>query len=181
MPFQGCLVASTSYYEMKAVSNLQNTLEQDKDDVGFSVGLGPEGVWEGFRSFLPLSVITKKMDKDFIAMEVVMKDGKKHAILRGLATVANELDVKLDINISRSHKPSQAVGSVNIAVEEIFENQRHSSILGWGNKRSNFRGNDPGRWSNRSFSYSSNVGVSSIHKSFFLSVELFMFGVTGFL
>ncbi|XP_076932508.1 uncharacterized protein LOC143598077 [Bidens hawaiensis] len=156
LPFQGCLVASTSYYEMKAVSNLQNTLEQDKDDVGFSVGLGPEGVWEGFRSFLPLSVITKKMDKDFIAMEVVMKDGKKHAILRGLATVANELDVKLDINISRSHKPSQAVGSVNIAVEEIFENQRHSSILGWGNKRSNFRGNDPGRWSNRSFSYSSN-------------------------
>ncbi|KAI3684030.1 hypothetical protein L1987_84552 [Smallanthus sonchifolius] len=161
LPFQGCLVASTSYFEMKAVSNFQSTLEQEKDadnDVGFWVGLGTEGVWESFRSFLPLSVITKKIDADFIAMEVVMKDGKKHAILRGLATVANDLDVKLEINVSsvsRCHELSQAAGNNNFAVEEIFENQRHSSILGWG-RRPGFRGNDPGRWSNRNFSYSTN-------------------------
>ncbi|MFS7909478.1 putative vacuolar protein sorting-associated protein [Helianthus anomalus] len=156
VPFQGCLIASTSYFEMKATSNLQSTLEQEKEaenDVGFWVGLGPEGVWESFRSFLPLSVITKKMENDFFAMEVVMKDGKKHAILRSLATVANDSDVKLDINvtsISGREEPSQN------AVEEIFENQRHSSILGWGNKRPSFRGNDPGRWSNRNLSYSTN-------------------------
>ncbi|KAD5802908.1 hypothetical protein E3N88_14268 [Mikania micrantha] len=161
LPFQGCLVASTSYFEMKAVSNLQSTLEQEKDAdnyVGFWVGLRPEGMWESFRSFLPLSVITKKMDDDFITIEVVMKDGKKHAILRGLATIANDSDVKLDINassISKSHELSEVAGS-NIVVEEIFENQRHSSILGWGIKLPGFRGNGPGRWSNRDFSYSTN-------------------------
>lgn len=178
MPFQGCLVASTSYFEMKAASNFQSSLEQEKDvdnDVGFWMGLGTEGAWESFRSFLPLSVITKKMDDDFIAMEVVMKDGKKHAILRSLAIVVNDSDVKLDINVSsvsRCHELSQVVGSNNFAVEEIFENQRHSSILGWG-RRPSFRGNDPGRWSNRNFSYSTNVSVSSIHICFF-SVILFM-------
>lgn len=159
LPFQGCLVASTSYYEMKSLSNLQSTLEEEKDvdnDVGFWVGLGPEGVWESFRSFLPLSVITRKMDNDFIAMEVVMKEGKKHAILRGLATVANDSNIKLDVNVSSvssSHEPSEEVGG-NIVIEEIFENQRHSSILGWG-KRPSFRGNDP-RWSNRNLSYATN-------------------------
>ncbi|KAL8205058.1 hypothetical protein R6Q57_010681 [Mikania cordata] len=161
LPFQGCLVASTSYFEMKAVSNFLSTSEQEKDvdnDVGFWVGLGTEGVWESFRSFLPLSVITKNIDNDFIAMEVVMKDGKKHAILRGLVTVSNDLDVKLDINVSsvsRCHELSQVIGSNNFVVEEIFENQRHSSFLGWG-RRPGFRGNEPGRWSNRSFSYSTN-------------------------
>ncbi|KAI3743658.1 hypothetical protein L1987_61369 [Smallanthus sonchifolius] len=161
LPFQGCLVASTSYFEMKAVSNLQSTSEQEKDadnDVGFWVGLGPEGVWESFRSFLPLSIIAKKMDDDFITMEVVMKDGKKHAILKGLATIVNDSNVKLDINvssISKIHEPSEVVDST-IVVEEIFENQRHSSILGWGNKMLSFRGNGPGRWSNRNFSYSAN-------------------------
>ncbi|XP_024982723.1 uncharacterized protein LOC112519038 isoform X5 [Cynara cardunculus var. scolymus] len=160
--FQGCLVASTAYFEMKTISNLQSSLEEEKDvdnDVGFWVGLGPEGVWESFRSFLPLSVITRKMDNDFIAMEVVMKDGKKHAILRGLATIANDLNVKLDINVcsaSRSQDPSADEVGGNIVVEEIFENQKHSSILGWGIRRPSFRGNDPGRWSNRNFSYSTN-------------------------
>ncbi|XP_035834787.1 uncharacterized protein LOC110887015 isoform X3 [Helianthus annuus] len=161
LPFQGCLVASTSYFEMKAVSNLQSRVEQEKDvgkDVGFWVGLGPEGVWESFRSFLPLSVITKKMDDDFITVEVVMKDGKKHAILRGLATITNDSNVNLDINvcsISKIHETPELVAT-NIAVEEIFENQRHSSIFGWGTKLSGFRGKDPGRWSNRNFSYSLN-------------------------
>nr|XP_043635621.1 uncharacterized protein LOC122606820 [Erigeron canadensis] len=163
LPFQGCLVASTSYFEMKAVSNLQSTAEQEKDvvnNVGFWVGLGPEGVWESFRSFLPLSVITKKIDNDFIAMEVVMKDGKKHAVLRGLATVSNDSNVELDISVSCAtksldHDQTSEITDCNIAVEEVFENQRHSSILGWG-KRPSFRGNDPGRWSNRNFSYSSN-------------------------
>ncbi|KAK1425949.1 hypothetical protein QVD17_14616 [Tagetes erecta] len=160
-PFQGCLVASTTYFEMKPVSSqLQSSLEREKyADVGFWVGLGPEGegegegVWESFNSFLPLSVITKKMDNDFMVMEVVMKDGKKHAILRGLATISNDSNVKLHINVSKSQEPSDA----NIVVEEIFENQRHSSILGWAIKLPGFSENDTtGRWSNRSYSYSTN-------------------------
>ena len=163
--FQGCLVASTAYFEMKTISNLQSSLGEEKDvdnDVGFWVGLGPDGVWESFRSFLPLSVITRKMDNDFIAMEVVMKDGKKHAMLRGLATIANDSNVKLDINISSASRsqdpdlPAEEVGG-SIVVEEIFENQKHSSLLGWNIRRPSFRGNDPGRWSNRNFSYSTNV------------------------
>ncbi|KAI3512412.1 hypothetical protein L1887_19727 [Cichorium endivia] len=163
LPFQGCLVASTSYFEMNAGSNPQNSMEEkDADnDVGFWVGPSPEGSWLGFRSFLPLSVIARKLDNDYIAMEVIMKDGKKRATLRGLATVANDSNLKLDINVcsvSKSHDPDQASELVegNTAIEEIFENQRHSSILGWGNKRS-FRGNEPGRWSNRNLSYSTNT------------------------
>ncbi|XP_071698618.1 uncharacterized protein [Rutidosis leptorrhynchoides] len=160
LPFQGCIIASTSYYEMNTVTNLKSSMEEEKDmdnDVGFWVGLSDEGVWESFRSFLPLSVIARKMDDNFFAMEVIMKDGKKHAILRGLATVANDSNVKLDINVcsaSRSHDHDQQ--SQGIIVEEIFENQKHSSILGWGSKLSGFRGNDPGRWSNRNYSYSTN-------------------------
>lgn len=156
LPFQGCLVASTSYYEMKTISNMQSTVEEEKDadnDVGFWVGLDPEGVWESFRSFLPLSVIARKMVDDFIAMEVVMKDGKKHAILRGLATVANDTNVKLDINVSSVSVGMNQNVDNNKATEEIFENQRHVSIFGWG-KRPSFRGNEPGRWSNRNLSYS---------------------------
>nr|GEV02157.1 vacuolar protein sorting-associated protein 62 [Tanacetum cinerariifolium] len=155
LPFQGCLVASTSYYEMKAISNLQSTVEEkDSDnDVGFWVGLDPEGVWESFRSFLPLSVIARKMVDDFIAMEVVMKDGKKHAILRGLATVANDTNVKLDINVSSVSVGMNQNVDNNKATEEIFENQRHVAFFGWG-KRPSFRGNEPGRWSNRNLSYS---------------------------
>ncbi|KAL7618287.1 hypothetical protein Lser_V15G01600 [Lactuca serriola] len=162
LPFQGCLVASTSYFEMNTGSTLQNEEEKDADnDVGFWVGLGPEGVWESFRSFLPLSVMTRKLDNEFFAMDVIMKDGKKRAILRGLATVANDSDIKLDINVcsvSKSHDPDQPSELVegNTAIEEIFENQRHSTILGWGNKRS-FRGNELGRWSNRNLSYSTNT------------------------
>lgn len=144
---------------MKTVSNMQSTVEEEKDaanDVGFWVGLDPEGVWESFRSFLPLSVIARKMVDDFIAMEVVMKDGKKHAILRGLATVANDTNVKLDINVSSVSVGMNQNVDNNKATAEIFENQRHAPIFGWG-KRPSFRGNEPGRWSNRNLSYSTSV------------------------
>lgn len=56
-------------------------------DIGFWVRLSPDGDWVGVRSLLPLSVFPKFLETDFIAVEVVMKNGKKHAIFRGLATI----------------------------------------------------------------------------------------------
>ncbi|KAK2971030.1 hypothetical protein RJ640_025804 [Escallonia rubra] len=163
MRSQGCLLASTSYFERKTVANFPDDVEDGKDvdrDVGFLLGLAPEGAWEYFRSFLPPSIITKALKGNFIAMEVVIKNGKKHAVVRGLATVANDSDAKLDISVCHvsmvdGHNFSLESGG-NTVVEEIFENQRYNPISGWGNKWPGFRGNDPGRWSTRDFSYSSN-------------------------
>ncbi|KAK3025351.1 hypothetical protein RJ639_043860, partial [Escallonia herrerae] len=163
MRSQGCLIASTSYFERKTVANFPDDVEDGKDvdrDVGFLLGLAPEGAWEYFRSFLPPSIITKALKGNFIAMEVVIKNGKKHAVVRGLATVANDSDAKLDISVCHvsmvdGHNLSLESGG-NTVVEEIFENQRYNPISGWGNKWPGFRGNDPGRWSTRDFSYSSN-------------------------
>lgn len=159
----GCLLVSTSYFESKKVVNFQEDTENENRvdrDVGFRVGLGPEGTWESFRSLLPLSVIPKTLEDDFIAVEVVMKNGKKHAIFRSLATVVNDSDVKLDISICsmsmpHSRDPSSETRSRNIMVEEVFQNQRYQPISGWGNKWHGFPTNDPGHWSTRDFSYSS--------------------------
>ncbi|KAA8527969.1 hypothetical protein F0562_035162 [Nyssa sinensis] len=159
----GCLLVSSSYFERKTIANFQSEMEDGTDvdkDVGFWVGLGPEGAWDSFCSFLPLSVITKSLKDDFIAMEVVMKNGKKHAILRGLATVANDSDIILDIcvchaSMIHNHDLLSDTSSRNIVVEEIFQNQRYQPISGWGNEWPSFSQNDPGRWSTRDFSYSS--------------------------
>ena len=133
-------------------------------DVGFWVGLQPDGAWQSFRSFIPLSVITKSLKDDFIAMEVVMKNGKKHAILRGLATVSNDSDVKLDISIclaSMIHsRDITSDTSRNIVVEEIFQNQSYHPMSGWGKTFPGGDSNNLGQWSTRDFSLSSNVSVS---------------------
>ncbi|KAG2726780.1 hypothetical protein I3760_01G128300 [Carya illinoinensis] len=149
-----CLFVSTTYFERKNIANLKRDAENEKvtdRDIGFWIGLSPEGVWESVRSLLPISVVPKLLQNDFIAVEVVMKNGKKHVIFRGLATVVNDTDIKLDICIC----PSSQTSSFNIVVEEIFENQRYQPISGWGNKWPGFRSDDPGRWSNRYYSYSS--------------------------
>ncbi|XP_059643008.1 uncharacterized protein LOC132284858 [Cornus florida] len=151
----GCLLVSTSYFERKTIANFKSDAENRADvgrDVGFWMGLSSEGPWENFRSFLPLSVLTIAVKDDFIAMEVVTKNGKKHAIFRGLATVANDSDVKLDISLCHATDAS----SHNIMVEEIFENQRYHPISGWVNKWPGSSGNNFGPWSTRDFSYSSN-------------------------
>ncbi|RAL47445.1 hypothetical protein DM860_013410 [Cuscuta australis] len=95
----GCLFISTSYFEKKTTANFQNDLgEKDgiESDVGFWVGLNKHGPWESIRSFLPMSVITKTVNSDYLAVEVVTKNGKKHAIFRGLATVCNDSDITLE-------------------------------------------------------------------------------------
>lgn len=156
MDDHGLLFVSTTYFERKTVANLKRDVENENvldRDIGFWVGLSPEGVWESVRSLLPMSVVPKSLQNDFMAMEVIMRNGKKHAIFRGLATVVNDTDMKLDISVC----PSSGTSDLNIMVEETFENQRYQPISGWGNKWPGFRSDDPGRWSNRNFSYSSKV------------------------
>lgn len=125
-------------------------------DMGFWVALGPEGPWDGFRSSLPLSVITRKLKDDFVALEVSMKNGKKHAVFRGLAIVTNDADIAL--NISTCHASviydSSRTSRSNVLVEEIFENQQ-CQASGWGNDGDN----SPLRWSTRDFSFSSKVSL----------------------
>lgn len=158
----GYLLVSTTYFERKTLATLQERAGGHSDverDVGFLVGLSPDGNWESFRSLLPLSVVPKKLEGDFIAMEVIMKNGKKHAVIRGLATVVNETDIDLDISVCHinlaNRKISRESDSHNIVVEEVFENQRYHPISGWGNNWLGFRANEPGHWSTRDFSYSS--------------------------
>ncbi|KAM1609645.1 hypothetical protein ACFXTN_020154 [Malus domestica] len=103
----GCLLVSTSYFERKTTPSFQRDLEAENAtdrDIGFSVGLGPNGVWQNIRSLLPLSVVPKSLQNCFLALEVVMKNGKKHAIFRGLATVVNETDVKLKISVCHASR-----------------------------------------------------------------------------
>ncbi|KAI8002909.1 putative vacuolar protein sorting-associated protein 13D [Camellia lanceoleosa] len=111
-----CLLVSTSYFERKAIAKFQSSVQIGNDvnrDVGFWAGLGPKGEWESFRSFLPLTVITKTLNNDFVVVKVVMRNGKKHAIFRGLASVANDSGVKLDVSVCpismiNSHDLSEA-------------------------------------------------------------------------
>ncbi|KAL7210687.1 hypothetical protein ACSBR1_032112 [Camellia fascicularis] len=111
-----CLLVSTSYFERKAIAKFQSSVQIGNDvnrDVGFWAGLGPKGEWESFRSFLPLTVITKTLNDDFVVVKVVMRNGKKHEIFRGLASVANDSGVKLDVSVCpismiNSHDLSEA-------------------------------------------------------------------------
>ncbi|XP_015161501.1 uncharacterized protein [Solanum tuberosum] len=150
----GCLFVSTTYFEKKMALNYEND-EGEKagaSDIGFWVGLTPNGPWESIRSFLPLSVVTKTLGDDYVALEVVTKNGKKHVIFRALATVSNDSDITLDISschesMIHTQDLSSEGRNYSIFVEEIFENQRNHPVSGV---------KDPGRWSTRDFAYSSN-------------------------
>ncbi|KAH8501006.1 hypothetical protein H0E87_016007 [Populus deltoides] len=159
----GHLLVSTTYFERNLAANFQRDKETELSrnrDVGFWIRLNPEGAWESVRSLLPLSVVPKLLHDEFLAMEVAMKNGKKHVIFRGLAIVVNDSDVKLDISICHvslvhGRDPSLGTSKLNIVIEEIFENQSYHPISGWGNKLPGFRSTGPGRWSTRDFSCSS--------------------------
>ncbi|XP_071939359.1 uncharacterized protein [Coffea arabica] len=160
--YQGSVLVSASYYEGKIVSNFESDRGGGSDiarDIGFSVGLAPEGSWESFRSSLPLSVITRTLKDDLMAVEVLMKNGKKHAVLRSLATVINDSDIKLDISIchysmGQTRDPNLQRSNANVFVEEVFQNQWYHPS-GWGNHRPSLGDDGPRRWSSRDFSYSS--------------------------
>lgn len=134
----GRLFVSTSYFERSTITNLQRDVESDSDidrDVGFWVGLRPEGAMETVKSLLPLSVVPKSLDNDFIAMEVIVKNGRKHAIFRGLVTVVNDSDVKLDVSICQASlidDRSLGASSFSSVVEEIFAiSPGSSAVLPW--------------------------------------------------
>ncbi|KAL3831089.1 hypothetical protein ACJIZ3_019891 [Penstemon smallii] len=101
MHSRGCLFVSSSYVEKSTVTDIGNDQRDGSEldgDVGFWVSVGPGGPWDGFRSLLLLSVSTRKLKDDFVALEVSMKNGKKHAKFRALAMVNNDSDIKLDIS-----------------------------------------------------------------------------------
>ncbi|KAL6576075.1 hypothetical protein OROHE_000546 [Orobanche hederae] len=158
-----CLSVSTSFVEKSMVADFDNKRGDGKyldEDMGFWIGLGPEGPWDGFRSLLPLSVVPRKLKDEFVALEVSLKDGKKHAVFRGLAMVTNESDIELKISTCPvsmliGHDMSSCVSSNNTITEEIFENHQYHPVSGWGNNEYGSLGKDPGRWSTRDFSYSS--------------------------
>ncbi|XP_073302377.1 uncharacterized protein [Primulina huaijiensis] len=160
---RGCLLISTSYIEKSMVADFESGRGDGKGagaDVGFWVAVGPEGPWDGFRSLLPLSVNTKKLKDDFVALEVSMKNGKKHALFRSLATVTNDSDIKLSIStcpVSMIHdqEATSTLRSNNCVIEEVFENEKYHPVSGWCNNESGSRDADPGHWSTRDFSYSS--------------------------
>ncbi|KAG0489289.1 hypothetical protein HPP92_008100 [Vanilla planifolia] len=157
----GLLVISTTYFEhnidMNFQRGMQNTIVADRD-VGFWVGLGPHGPWESFSSVLPQSVVPKLLDKIPFAFEVMMKNGRKHAILRALTVIKNETNMKIEVSLCPSSmlcSPllSTGGGKPIFETEEVFENQVYQPISGWAGK-SSFHG-DPVQWSTRDFSYSS--------------------------
>lgn len=160
----GSLSVSTSYVERNTIVNLQKDVisENDADrDVGFWVGLGPEGEWKSVRSLLPLSVVPKSLENEFFAMEVVMKNGKKHVIFRSLVTVVNDSDVRLNIftchsSLSLGTDSLHRVSSNLSAVEEVFQNQYYHPTSGWGNKWPTHL-EKVGQWNTRDFSRSSKV------------------------
>lgn len=161
----GCLIISTSYFERNTIANLQKDMESDNvgdRDIGLWVGLGTECEWESIRSLLPLSVVPISLQNEYIGMEVVMKNGKKHVIFRGLVTVVNDSDVMLNIltcHTSHGHDPSLGANGSNTAVEEVFQNQYYHPSSGWGSNGSAMHHDNPGHWSTRDFSHSSKVGI----------------------
>ncbi|XP_065863891.1 uncharacterized protein [Euphorbia lathyris] len=154
----GCLLVSTTYFEKNTVPNFYGDKENKYShhrDVGFWIRFGPDGAWEGIRSLLPLSVVPKLFESDYVAMEVVMKNGKKHVIFRGLATIVNDSDVRLEISVCHTPSVSSSGSSnINTVIDEIFENQAYHPVSGWGNKLPGSR-SFSGQWSNRDFSNSS--------------------------
>lgn len=161
----GCLLASTSYFERNRIANLQNDVEHASigdRDIGFWVGLGLESEWRSIRSLLPLSVAPISLQNEYIGMEVAIKNGKKHVIFRGLVTVVNDSDVILNIltcHASPGCDPSLGVNSSNTVTEEIFQNQYYQPSCGWGNNWPGVHKDSPGNWSTRDFSQSSKVGT----------------------
>ncbi|CAL9040995.1 unnamed protein product [Musa banksii] len=156
----GALVISISYIDQNTEKNFEitdRTVPANRD-VGFWVGLGPDGPWENFSSVLPLSaVVPKLLNKQAMAFEVIMRNSKKHAILRSLALLVNDADIKLEVSLFSSISLISPVlntgtsSSVTVT-EEVFENQRYQPISG---KSSSTCANDPARWSTRDYSYSS--------------------------
>ncbi|XP_010500318.2 PREDICTED: uncharacterized protein LOC104777719 [Camelina sativa] len=126
----GCLLISTSYFEKTTIPNTLRNIES-KDfvdgDTGFWIGVRPDDSWHSVRSLLPLGIAPKSLQNDFIAMEVSMRNGRKHATFRCLATVVNDSDVNLEISISSDQNVSSGASNHNALIAA-----RSSYVLPWG-------------------------------------------------
>ncbi|EOA39345.1 hypothetical protein CARUB_v10012395mg [Capsella rubella] len=126
----GCLLISTSYFEKTTIPNTLRKIES-KDfvdgDTGFWIGVRPDDSWHSIRSLLPLCIAPKSLQNDFIAMEVSMRNGRKHATFRCLATVVNDSDVNLEISISSDQNVSSGASNHNALIAS-----RSSYVLPWG-------------------------------------------------
>ncbi|CAA6659805.1 unnamed protein product [Spirodela intermedia] len=95
----GSLLLSTAFFERNNNVNFQgerrNTVTSDRD-TGFCIGLDPNGPWECFGSLLPVAVVPRSINKKNFAFEVFIKNGRKHAILRPLAVVVNDTNIKME-------------------------------------------------------------------------------------
>ncbi|KAK9670363.1 hypothetical protein RND81_13G196500 [Saponaria officinalis] len=166
----GSLLASTSYFERKIAVELPNEAIDENEgdsDVGFWAALRPDGPWESLRSLLPLSVIPKFLEDDLIAMEVVLKNGKKHAIFRGLATVINDTNVKLDLAVHPLSMIDPRTGDARKSMDDIvILDPGHSSILPW---RCMSRDSEkclfvrPVNFSGQTYSWGATVAISSAY------------------
>ncbi|XP_010679516.3 uncharacterized protein LOC104894866 isoform X2 [Beta vulgaris subsp. vulgaris] len=131
----GSLLVSSSYFERKLVVDLQkDTINENEvdSDVGFWIALRPDGPWESSRSFLPLSVFPKSLEDNLLAMEVISRNRKKHAIFRGLATVVNETNAKLDLSLCPLSMIDTRTGDTRQGMENILTLDPGSDyILPW--------------------------------------------------
>lgn len=159
----GVLVLSSCCVERSTHSNFQSLKDSMINvESDFWIALCPDGPWESFTAALPVAILPKSLNNNHFAFEVSMRNGRKHATLRGLAVIANDSDIKLEVSIcpvnmlNSSVLNSRSVSSTN-AIDEVFENQWYRPIMGWGPNPSSDHRNDLNQWSTRDCSYSSKV------------------------
>lgn len=106
---------STACCDQNTIFNLRQRVDNssiNNEDIGFWVSSSPLGPWESFGSLLALSVVPKLLDGKHFACEVFMKNGKKHVVLRSLATVINNTDIKLEISVCQTQKKNRNVFAI---------------------------------------------------------------------
>lgn len=140
--------------------------EVDRSDIGLWFSSNSEGPWTGLRSVLTLGTFPRQIGEQSLAVEVSLQQGSKQVKLRSLVTVANNTDMSLTVCIcpfSRLNTPDGGKTSSDepdIALEEVFENQRFQPLGGWGSKwPGHLMPTDPGRWSSGDLSSSSQVSL----------------------
>ncbi|KAL6841988.1 hypothetical protein ACP4OV_028188 [Aristida adscensionis] len=157
----GVLVLSSCYVERSTQTNFQSWKDNiNNGESDFWIGLSPDGPWESFTAVFPVSIIPKSLNSNNFAFEVTMRDGRKHATLRGLAVIANDADIKLEVSVCPVNMLNSSVSSTRStsstsATDEVFENQWYRPITGWGTNPANGHRNDLRQWSTRDCSYSS--------------------------
>ncbi|XP_078433928.1 calcium-dependent lipid-binding family protein isoform X2 [Wolffia australiana] len=125
----------------------------------FSIGLDSNGPWENFGALFPVGVIPKSINNKKFAVEVSIKNGRKHTILRPLALVVNDTNIKLEVStfhtVALQSQPCGSRTRETTETEEIFENQFYSPESGWNSKWDVPGNSYVNRRSNNDFSFSS--------------------------